>query len=348
MLLPAALSGQSAQGRNPAPTIAPAAFYIVEFEGSSLVITEVQPVSQADSKVRFIEFYPACGSYRVQENDHVFENVSVQELTANADICAPEQQIAGLLDQFKRKKNDETWWHRQGIAAQCGTRQLIHHLPAPELLRFVALKAKSPGVAALWTISQEIQQRYTGATGKNPLLRGLPMPREVRLKRLPLVEQAVIELRNGDFDLGAPELPDEWRPNGESKLSELVPEVAEATAPEDYGVVENLDHLGIEKYEDVPYPTMAKIAHITGDVALDVSIDPVAGSVINVIAKSGHPILKQAATDAVAKWVFVHPYSGLNPLPVKVHFVYRCSPTIQTQATTVKSASKKPKKKPKK
>ena len=49
------------------------------------------------------------------------------------------------------------------------------------------------------------------------------------------------------------------------------------------------------------YPQMAKIAHIQGDVVLHILIDS-QGHVAKVQQKSGHPILIQAAKDAVNKW----------------------------------------------
>jgi TonB family protein len=49
------------------------------------------------------------------------------------------------------------------------------------------------------------------------------------------------------------------------------------------------------------YPQMAKIAHIQGDVVLHILIDR-QGHVAKVKQKSGHPILIQAAIDAVNKW----------------------------------------------
>ncbi len=49
------------------------------------------------------------------------------------------------------------------------------------------------------------------------------------------------------------------------------------------------------------YPQMAKIAHIHGDVVLHILIDR-QGHVAKVKAKDGHPILIQAAIDAVNKW----------------------------------------------
>lgn len=54
------------------------------------------------------------------------------------------------------------------------------------------------------------------------------------------------------------------------------------------------------------YPRMAKIAHVTGDVVLDIVIDK-EGSVADMKVVSGHPLLVQSALDAVKQWRY-RPY----------------------------------------
>jgi periplasmic protein TonB len=63
------------------------------------------------------------------------------------------------------------------------------------------------------------------------------------------------------------------------------------------------------------YPQMARIAHIQGDVQLQATISKT-GSIENLRAVSGHPILIQAALDAVRQWKY-KPYI-LNGEPVEV------------------------------
>jgi protein TonB len=63
------------------------------------------------------------------------------------------------------------------------------------------------------------------------------------------------------------------------------------------------------------YPQMARIAHIQGDVILQAVISKT-GSIENLHAISGHPILIQAAMDAVRQWKY-KPYI-LNTEPVEV------------------------------
>jgi periplasmic protein TonB len=63
------------------------------------------------------------------------------------------------------------------------------------------------------------------------------------------------------------------------------------------------------------YPQMAKIAHVQGDVELQATISKT-GLIENLRAVSGHPILIQAAMDAVKQWRY-KPYL-LNGEPVEI------------------------------
>jgi len=49
------------------------------------------------------------------------------------------------------------------------------------------------------------------------------------------------------------------------------------------------------------YPQMARIAHISGDVVLKITIDR-NGEVTNIAVLGGHPILVNSAINAVKKW----------------------------------------------
>jgi periplasmic protein TonB len=68
------------------------------------------------------------------------------------------------------------------------------------------------------------------------------------------------------------------------------------------------------------YPQMARIAHIQGDVILQATISK-SGIVENLRGVSGHPILIQAALDAVRQWKY-KPYI-LNGEPVEVETTIR-------------------------
>jgi protein TonB len=78
---------------------------------------------------------------------------------------------------------------------------------------------------------------------------------------------------------------------------------------------------GLKIHDVTPtYPQMARIAHIQGDVLLQATISKT-GVIENLHGVQGHPILIQAAMDAVKQWKY-KPYL-LNGEPVE----------IQTQVT---------------
>ena len=59
----------------------------------------------------------------------------------------------------------------------------------------------------------------------------------------------------------------------------------------------------VAKWVKPDYPSLARIAHLQGDVIVQVSVSK-SGAVSNVRVKSGHPLLAQAAVDAVQRWRF--------------------------------------------
>lgn len=319
-------------------------FSIASFQDGSWFILDVQPASPVSSKVRFIQVHQACGSFRVHETDYIFEDVSVHQLANGADLCASDRTLAEMISLVKRKQKRAVWNHQQGIEAQCGTQAIIHHLPAPDSLHFAALDAAASGIAKLWTLSDNIKKLYVKDTGQTITANGHWGDwKPAGLESIQSSEQAAVELRNGDFDLIAPVPQEPWTED-KSKLSEIVPEFNEAIAPESsFGKVENLDQLGLEKYAEIYYPQMAKIAHLQGTVSLELSIDPATGLVIDAKALDGHALFQQAAIESTKRWVVIHPYSGPNPLHFKIHFELdlRCQPTVEPTSTTLRKARKK-------
>src|SRR5215831_19284041 len=63
------------------------------------------------------------------------------------------------------------------------------------------------------------------------------------------------------------------------------------------------------------YPPLAKAAHISGAVVVEVTIDE-SGDVISAKPISGHPLLKDAAVQAAQGWKFAE--TKLQGVPVKV------------------------------
>lgn len=336
LLLSAIVSSQTRQ---------PESFSTAIFENNSYIIADVQPASLMDTRVRFIKVYPACQSYRITEEDDVLENVTVAQLSGIADLCASDKVVSTIVKSWKKKTPEDIWEGIQGTAAQCGTELVVHRLPSAESIRFSTLQSKAPRIAALWSLHEQIRQRYSNETGHEPLAFG-PNLGQTTLRDRAAREQAAIDIRSGKYDLVLPDLPLNWRKDGQEKLSEVMPSAEEAVSPEeDSGVVENLDQLAIEKKEPIPYPGMARVAHIEGEVKAEVFIDAESGAAQRVNTLTGHPVLRQSATDSLKKWIFSHPYFGPNPVMVVIRYKIECGVTVETsRSAAAKTKNRKPRK----
>lgn len=75
---------------------------------------------------------------------------------------------------------------------------------------------------------------------------------------------------------------------------------------------------------DAPYPSMARMARIQGEVILDLSISET-GSISKVRAISGHPILIQSAMVTVRQWRYEPFIRDGKAVPVKTSVLVRFS-----------------------
>lgn len=164
----------------------PQSFYLGTRRGDNFTIIDVQPASSTDSRVRYIQIGPACGSFDVDEEELVFENISVPQLAANAAVCAPEKQFSRLIQASAKRKpgrqsySDSPGEWTQGIAAQCGSQTVVHHLPERDDL--IIDPKRQPRLAGLWDLSEELLELFRSATGQNPFSRGANW-REVRFAK---------------------------------------------------------------------------------------------------------------------------------------------------------------------
>lgn len=73
---------------------------------------------------------------------------------------------------------------------------------------------------------------------------------------------------------------------------------------------------------DPSYPQMAKIAHVQGDVYFSAVLGK-DGALQDIKVVSGHPILVQAALDAVRQWRYAPTTCGSTPVGVETGIVVR-------------------------
>jgi periplasmic protein TonB len=64
------------------------------------------------------------------------------------------------------------------------------------------------------------------------------------------------------------------------------------------------------------YPELARRARVQGPVVLEVTIDE-NGNVSNVTLVKGHPLLNQAAIEAVSRWAYSPTILNGEPIPVR-------------------------------
>ena len=78
------------------------------------------------------------------------------------------------------------------------------------------------------------------------------------------------------------------------------------------------------RYVETKYPQMARIAHIQSDVVLNAVIDK-QGRIARLRTVSGHPILIQAALDAVRQWTYQPFLLHGEPIEVEstVHVLFK-------------------------
>ncbi len=68
------------------------------------------------------------------------------------------------------------------------------------------------------------------------------------------------------------------------------------------------------------YPALARSARIQGDVVLDATIDT-QGNVIDARVVSGHPLLYDAALNAVRQWKYEPTYLNDEPVPIQMNVI---------------------------
>jgi periplasmic protein TonB len=71
----------------------------------------------------------------------------------------------------------------------------------------------------------------------------------------------------------------------------------------------------IKKVEPI-YPELAKRARVQGSVVLEATIDE-RGNVSSIRLVKGHPLLNQAAIDALSKWIYSPTLLNGEPVPVR-------------------------------
>ncbi|MGA2880692.1 MAG: energy transducer TonB [Bryobacteraceae bacterium] len=141
-----------------------------------------------------------------------------------------------------------------------------------------------------------------------------------------IVDEKIFDLANGlsararqlapdDPDIQGPMPLIKYFVAGQDGRGASPPSPQPASAPSRIKVGENVQAMNLIRKTQPQYPEAARTAGITGDVRLSVIIGR-DGTVQNVQLISGHPLLVQAAVEAVENWLYKP--TLLNGAPVEV------------------------------
>jgi TonB family protein len=265
-----------------------------------------------DVIVRVIRLAPEnsyCSGYvEVKAVERRLPRISVRKVAGHINLCSfREEDVENAIAGAKLKRISSIFdSERFGIVAQCHDSERLFRLPYPETLDMAALKRNAPRVAALYGLEWEIYKR--AFKGKD-VFHDIRPAEDLELQRFGA--SLVAELRSGMYDLG-------FADENQERL-------CRTHTPCDLGLTRNLlkgyegpghkphqptatlldrEKYHLVKYVAPRYPPLAMVAKIEGKVEVEISIDSADGTVKQVRAISGHPLLRKSAEDAVKAWVF--------------------------------------------
>jgi TonB family protein len=201
------------------------------------------------------------------------------------------------------------------IVKTCAGSEDVLRLPMPEEVDLRKMWRSYPNVERLWDLPDKL---FQAAFRGNPLAsNGVEKDVDSQRSAEPFVER----LRAGAFDKAFP-TGGLWASKPLSAI--LAGYHGIATSQPLSGEAQNRDVLGLDYYVPAVYPPLAKSARIEGGVEIAFRVNSETGTVEEASAVEGHPLLKQAALDAVRHWRFKVPFVSKAPTVTVIRFSLSC------------------------
>jgi len=169
-----------------------------------------------------------------------------------------------------------------------------------------ALKRNAPRVAALYGLESAIYKR---AFGNKDVFYDITSAEDIELQRFGA--SLLSDLQAGTYDLGFGDQNSRRLCRGVSPcalgLTRDLLEGYESPGHTPHVPTVTLiepEQCHLAKYVAPEYPQLGKMARIQGKVDVEISVDRSTGTVNQVHANSGHPLLRESAENAVKHWVF--------------------------------------------
>lgn len=228
------------------------------------------------------------------------------------------QQVEQAIAEAKPDGNQSVFDSvSYGIVEKCSDRKEILRLPLLETINERKMRRSHPEIANLWGLASRL---FDVAFHGNPLAADYREP-EVDAQRT--AEPLLAKLRSGVFDEGFSQGDESAAQQPWSAVFNRYHGVlATPLAPK--GEAQNRDALSLDRYVAANYPQLARQAQIAGDVRLAFHVNPSTGTAGDIRAQDGHPMLHQAAIDAVQQWRFKLPLGDPPPTSTTFRFDLSC------------------------
>jgi TonB family protein len=310
------------------------AFYVVSteyFDAQPFRIDHILDVRADgnDSVVRYSRIEPmdamCLEAITVKTATRRLPGISPSQLVSKTNLCTID--TASLNRELRRRTHLPVaglGFSFSGIVATCGTESVSVQLPDSKAVNLERLEKAAPRLARWWHMPGSIRERVFGT---EDIFDKLSSSQNEQLQREG--QSMVPEFLAGRFDAGLYSRCLKTKPCPPPSFAVLLrwyvgPIIEPAHAPR----LLQEGQYGFSKYVAPSYPRIAVQALITGNVRVELEVDPHTGGVRNASTVSGNPVLVGSVVDTAKQWTFMpETLVGLNR-PIVIEFAFeRTCPT---------------------
>ena len=245
-----------------------------------------------------------CPRKIVQSAQVRLRNRTIKDLVKRNNPCAVKpQDLAATVRKYSiRGGHFETF--SVGVVATCGPMTSVLELPDESRVNLAKVKSANRTMGRLWDLVSDI---VNPAFGEGDVFQGLGADDSV-LQRAG--QEIAPELASGRYDQGLEAAVRgndlEWEhPRMRDLLTDYHgPRTDLGLDSVTFIALINAEQYRFRGFAKPGYPRLAAMAHIQGDVSLQLSVDPSTGKVSEVDASSGNQLLRDSASAAAKEWRF--------------------------------------------
>jgi TonB family protein len=345
LLIPVSSSERKTQNQTPVLN----RFCIVD----RALVWSILDVQQIDNGilVRLIQIEKGtdpCGDIttKVKAIEKSISQISPSKLVGNNNPCT----ISADVIHRSTKANEEILGPKLGVIASCGDEERSIFLPSMKALNIINLlpdfvdgfrvkdeylyaknvayqKNQEPQIAALGYLEEQIAKIVFGDAIKFDQIYGIMnyLNAEHDDKLQQFGQSLIPELRSGKYDKGLFR-GNEYIRASESSFREILRDyVLKEKVPVYSGKLVHAEQFHFIKYVAPPYPELALRARVSGNINLELVVDPQTGNTSDAHVISGHSLLEDAAVKAALQWQFDPSLQKLEQsIKLTLNFSFQC------------------------